>query len=191
MESINVKNGSNSSPQINQNLVNVELFSWEADERTSFKFNGSQKITWTALMVLLGLYFLWVGQAILSIAIGALFFILYSVYASKPQRVKHIIETYGIRTFDTLYTWDQLKEFWFVEKDGVLLLYINTRINLPSRLLFLVEDVETAQTIISLLTEVLPYRVLHTKQGKLDIMLEGKYLEPEYFMLKILDDEQT
>lgn len=161
--------------------VNKVLFTWEADDRPTYKFTGTQRASFVGLMLLLGLYFFWVGQPILTLVAGAIFFILFVFVSIPPQRVKHQIETAGIRTMDFLYPWEDMRGFWLVEKDAVIMLYVDTRLTFPSRLIFIVESFQEAVEIVSLLTDKMQYRFLRGTQSWLDKLTEGVYVDPSVF----------
>ncbi len=161
--------------------VNKVIFEWEAPERPVYVMNGGQKGAFTGGMVLLGLYFFWVGQPLLTIVAGAVFFLLFVLMSVPPQRVKHQLEKAGIRTGDYLYTWDDMQGFWLAEKDGYIMLYVETRLNFPGRLLFIVESFGDATIIVSYLTNFLEYKLLRSKQSGLEKFLEGTYVSPTMF----------
>lgn len=163
------------------------LFSWEANDRISYSFTGLQKSSFTGLVILFGLYFLWIGQPVLTLVISAVLFIMIVFISVPPQRVKHQIESVGIRSQDQLYTWESMRMFWMAEKNGIIMLYIETRLNFPSRLIFMVEAYEEAVVIASSLIKTMEYRVLSEKQSKMDISFEGEYINPILFFGKSPD----
>jgi hypothetical protein len=160
---------------------NKVLFSWEANDRPTYIFNGTQKAVFTSAVVIFGLYFFWIGQPVLTLVAAAVFFILFVFISIPPQRVVHNIEKIGIRTLDVLYSWDDLKTYWMAEKDGTIMLYIDSRLNFPSRLIFLVESYQEAYRIAMLLSEKIEYRYLRSPQTSMDKLLEGTYIEPTVF----------
>lgn len=161
--------------------VNKVVFEWEAPERPAFVLSGGQKGGLTGGMVLLGLYFFWVGQPLLTIVAGAVFFLIFVLMSVPPQRVKHQLERAGIRTGEYLYTWEDMKGFWLAEKDGNIMIYVDTRLSFPGRLLFIIESFTEATAVVSYLTNFLEYKLLRSKQSALDKFLEGTYVSPTLF----------
>lgn len=161
--------------------VNKVLFTWEANDRPTYQFNGTQKTSFVGLMLLMGLYFFWIGQPLLTLVTAAVFFIMFVFVSIPAQRVKHSIETVGIRTLDYLYPWDDMRGFWFSEKDGGIMLYIDTRLTFPSRLIFIVESFQEAAQIVAFLVEKMQYKFLRNNQPWLEQMTEGVYVDPSVF----------
>jgi len=166
---------------------NKVLFTWEANDRPAYAFTGLQKSSFTGLVVLFGLYFYWIGQPVLVLILVAVLFILLVLVSVPPQRVKHQIESVGIRSMDHLYEWETMKSFWMAEKSGVIMLYIDTRLNFPSRLIFMIESYEEALLIANNLIKVLEYKILVEKQPRMEITLEGEYINPVIFFGKSPD----
>lgn len=167
---------------------NKVLFQWEADDRPTYIFTGKQKSLFTSLVVVMGIYFFWIGQPTLTLVAAAVFFILFVFISIPPQRVKHQIEKVGIRTMEVVYVWEDLKAFWMSEKDGVIMLYIDTRLNFPSRLIFLVENFEESFTIANLIVQRVEYRYQAGKQTSMEKLLEGTYIDPTVFFGELLEE---
>lgn len=162
--------------------INLVEFSWEADDRLAYTFSGSQKSTYAALVLLVGLYFVWVGQPMITITAGAVFFLMYVLYTIPPVKVTHFIETEGIRTADTLYLWDDMYNFWIAEKDARMILYINTRLSFPNRLIFIIDTFNDAEKIVNRLIERMPYMVFVKSQGFFEKQADGTYIDATTFI---------
>ncbi|MCC7304468.1 hypothetical protein IT418_03605 [bacterium] len=160
---------------------NKTLFSWEANDRPQYFLSGTQKLGFTSLVILLGLYFLWVGQPLLTFVAASVFFILFVIVSVPPMRVKHHIEKVGIRSSEVLYEWENMRRFWMAEKDGHIVLYIETRLRFPPRYIFMIESFEEALEISKYLIEKMEYRYLTSSQSSLDRTLEGTYIDPVIF----------
>jgi len=167
---------------------NKVLFEWEANDRPVYYFSGTQKVSFTSLLVFFGLYFFWVGQPILTLVAASIFFILFVFISIPPQRITHKIEKVGIRTLDKLYGWEDMIDFWLTEKDGSLILYVDTRLNFPNRLIFIIESFEESVQIVKLLSLRKPYHHLTHKQSGMQNFLEGKYIDPVIFFGEELDE---
>lgn len=163
---------------------NKVLLSWEANDRPIYSFNGAQKSVFTSAVILFGIYFFWIGQPILTLVIAAVFFTLFVFISVPPQRVTHQVEKAGIRTGEVLYVWEDLRSFWMTEKDNTIVLYADTRLNFPARLIFFIESYAEAQIIAGLLIQAIEYRYLPDKQTSFEKMLEGTYIDPAVFFGK-------
>lgn len=168
---------------------NKVLFTWEANDRPVYAFSGGQKSGFTGLVILLGLYFLWIGQPLLTLVAAAVFFILFVFVSIPPERIKHNIETVGIRTNEVLYVWEDMKRFWMTEKNGVIMLYVDTRLQFPPRLIFMIESFQEAMNISKYLVEKMEYRYLSGKQTGMDKTLDGTYIDPVVFFGEEIQEE--
>lgn len=162
-------------------LVNKVLLKWKAPDRLSYYSPFGRRVTMGSITLTLALYFWWIGQPFISLGVAAIFFLYYVIFSIPPVIVEHSIETAGIRSFGRLYPWYQLKEFYFVEQEGHLLLYVNTYLKLPARLIFIVEDIELARKLIDIVSRYIPYKVMLKQQSAFNKAFEGKYLPPEIF----------
>ena len=160
-------------------LVNRIVYKWEASDRIAYRKDVA-KVSGVGFLALgLALYLVWVGQALLALGVIAIFVFYYVIATVPPVKVLHRIETYGVRTLGRLYPWENLVRFWFAELDGHLVLYIDTTLDFPGRLFFLVDDPIKAQEILQVLGNFLPYKILTKKQTFLEKLLEGSYIPPE------------
>lgn len=169
---------------------NKVIFTWEANDRPTFSFTNGQKTIFTSLLLLLGLYFFWVGQPVLTLVTAAIFFVLFALVSFPAQRAIHAVETLGIRSMDFLYGWEDLVSFWVAEKDGIIIMYVDTRLKFPGRLVFLIESFQEAVSIVNLVIEKLPYRALVEPQTALEKNFEGKYVIPDIFISAAKDIEK-
>jgi hypothetical protein len=169
---------------------NKVLFSWQANDRPTYSFTGGQKTIFTALLLFMGLYFFWVSQPILTLVTAAIFFVLFALISFPAQLAEHSIETLGIRSMDFLYGWEDLVSFWIAEKEGVIIMYVETRLKFPGRLVFLIESFQEAVAIVKLVIEKLPYRHLSEPQTGLEKAFEGKYVIADIFVSAAKDIEK-
>lgn len=163
--------------------MNRTLFSWESNDRFAYNFTAQQKTTYALLVLLIGLYFLWVGQPIITVTVGAIFFMIYVLYTIPASRVKHAIESVGIHTSDEVYVWDDLVSFWFAEREGTTVLYVETRLTFPARLIILIDTFEETTSIANELIQHIPYKVQRRKQGYFERMMDGEYVDPSNFII--------
>ena len=106
------------------------------------------------IALLVALIFIFAGQGWLPAALTfSIVFLVYILSTIPPQEVENKITTYGIRIEDNLYYWEELGRFWFEEKNGGKVLYIET-IRFPGRIALLILDNSKA-VLKKLLSEVL------------------------------------
>lgn len=161
--------------------VNEVLFEWEADDRLSYSFSGGQKSSYALFVLLIGLYFIWVGQPIITITAGAVFFLLYVLFTVPAARINNAIEKAGIRTAGRLYLWDDIINFWVAERDGRTVLYFTTRLNFPTRVILLADSFKDTQKIVSTSVDYAPYMPLLQPQGYFERLFDGTYVQPDEF----------
>jgi len=158
-------------------VQNIKLFSWEAKDRLPIKYSNktflilvASSLAFILLLAVLGHYFL-MGCVI------ALVFLIYVLGTTKPQQVTHTVTARGIDTQNRLYEWYLLKNFYFTNKDGQLFLIIETFLNVPGALVFLVGEKDKSALFV-LLQEKLLYKDIR-KQGWLDKQNYGSYIPLE------------
>lgn len=161
---------------------NEVIFSWESPDRFTYSFSNGQKTSYALVVVLISLYFVWVGQPIITLVTLAVFFLLYVLYTVPAGRVKHTVESSGIRTGGTLYPWENLTGFFFADRDTKLVLYVNSRLNFPARLIMIVDSFAEAQKIVDACLDFIPYVPLFSEQGFFEKMFDGQYIDATTFV---------
>jgi len=113
---------------------------WTAPARP-FKKRNRQYYTTVCVIVFLICMILFVAGQFLPIAVViAVAFMAYVLSAVPPEVVLNRITTYGIRTDDSLYYWDELGRFWFDEKFHQRLLHIECS-RFPNQITLVLNDV--------------------------------------------------
>ena len=118
-----------------------------------------------------------VEQYAMMAAIIAVLFLLYVSASSKPMVVKHKITARGIDSFDKLYEWYMLEDFYFCKKEDKYVLLVGTKLRFPKLLMFIVPK-EDKDAIFMLLQDKLLYRDVR-KQGRVDQITYGEYIPLE------------
>jgi len=130
----------------------VKVFlSWESPSRV---FKRRSREFWSTLLsiaFLIGVILLFIGEWFLILVIVAAIFAYYILSTVPPERVKHQITNYGIRTAGRAYVWEELSRFWFSERFGQKILYLETLASLPGRLEILLagQDRKKVEEILS------------------------------------------
>ena len=100
----------------------TKLFEWESPERHWLPKEKSWYVTYSLFFVLLILVSVLIGEYILVVAIIAFAFLWFVQGSTPPSMVQHTITTLGVKTYDKLYKWKNIKHYWFSEsKSGKLL----------------------------------------------------------------------
>ena len=117
------------------------LLEWEAPDRPFTKRGRSYFNNLFAVLLILGAFALFFKEFLLTGVLAALGFLQYVLGTVPPRMVKNQITNYGIKTHGTEYSWEELTDFWFTEKDGQTILHVDTRRLFPGRLFLILSGV--------------------------------------------------
>lgn len=129
-------------PEVEQNATSATaakvILEWESPARVFVK--KDDKYTRTILLTLLaiGLVLIFFQQFLLYAVFLALAFVSFVLRTVPPENVDHKITEYGLTSANHSYLWKELKDFWFTNRGGFLILNINTALRFPPRLFMLV-----------------------------------------------------
>ncbi len=165
---------SNPNERVIQKLT---LFKWEAPVRITFSYSNKMFLILLALSLVFILYLALLGHYGLMFSLIALLFFVYVAGTTEPVNTEHLITTRGVETFDKLYEWYMLEDFWFSKKNDQYLLIIQTKLRLPTKLMMIV-DKEDVTTIFLLLQDKLLYKDIK-KYSKIDGWAYGEYIPIE------------
>jgi len=158
-------------------VQNIKLFTWEAPDRVQLKHNNKSFLILVACSLAFILFLAILGHYFLMGCIIALVFLIYVLGTTKPKQVSHTITARGIDTGGRLYEWYLLKNFYFTKKDNQNFLFVETFLNFPGALIFLLDEKEQG-AIFVLLQEKLLYKDIR-KQDWLDKKNFGNYIPLE------------
>src|SRR5579872_89296 len=122
------------------NKEEVDEFSWQAPVRFFIPWERRQIITlilWVGIIILVLLF---LKEFILILTIILLATVTIFLVSIPPKETTHRITNKGIHTYDSLYLWEDLVNFWLVDKKGIIALYITTNKAYPGRLFFIVPN---------------------------------------------------
>lgn len=92
------------------------LYSWKSQERYWKEKGRSWYVIYsfffTVIIALLAL----IGEWVLIIAILGFAFLWFVQASVEPPIVEHVVSSVGIKTFNKLYKWQEIKCFWFSTK---------------------------------------------------------------------------
>jgi hypothetical protein len=158
-------------------VQNIKLFEWTAPIRVKFFFDFKAFLGIVSLMLVFILYLAILGHYALMGVMIALVFFIYVAGAIEPISVTHKITARGIETFDKLYEWFLLENFYFAKKNGQTMLYVGTKLRFPTRLIMLLDEKEITPLFMLLQDKVL-YKDIR-KQGFIDKATYGIYIPLE------------
>lgn len=129
------------------------LYAWSAPSRPFKKHNRNYFTTIAVIVLLVSLILVFAGQFVPMAVVCAVAFMIYVINTIPPQEIQYSITTYGVRIGDKLYYWDLMTRFWYGEKYGKKLLYIQI-IEFPERLTLVLGDANT-EILTSIFSELL------------------------------------
>lgn len=162
------------TPKTKKVVQNIKLFEWDAPIRVKFAFEMRAYLTIVAASLLFIVYLAILGHYGLMFTIIALLFLIYVAGATEPLVVTNRITARGIESLDKLYEWFLLDNFWFSEKNNQLLLIVETKLNLPPRMILLLEE-KDRPAIFMLLQDKLLYKDIR-KMSRMQKMNFGRYI---------------
>ena len=135
------------------------LFRWQSFSRPYKKRSAKWFIYTFLLVATILLILLFVREFFIIAPVLALAFVAYIFASVPPELIESEVTTQGINTADHSYLWDELDDFWIVEKDGFTILYIDTFVRWPRRLILLVNS-QDKEKIKEILARYIPFREL-------------------------------
>lgn len=165
-------------PTIEKKVVqNIKLFQWSAPDRYEFAFDRKAFLILVTVCLVLILLLAVLQHYMLMVSIIALLFLVYVLGTTKPLIVTHKITARGIETYNKLYEWYVLKDFYFTKRNNTFFLIVTTKLNFPGALVFLLDE-KDRNPIFVLLQEKLLYKEIR-KQGRLEKLNYGEYIPLE------------
>jgi len=123
-----------------QNQETVTLLEWVSPSRPFKKKDRDYFTTIGAMVFLIVVILLFMKEWLLIGAILALTFMVYVLNTIPPENVTHKITNNGIISAGHTYVWTDLREFWFIIKNGHPMLVIQTKLKFPGRIILLLNE---------------------------------------------------
>jgi len=170
------KNVTKTEPKINEEI----LISWNSPSRV-FKKRGRRFFTTAATIILVvSLLSAISGQYALIAVIVALSFLVYALSAIEPEEVSHKITTKGVNYCGgKFYLYEELKVFFFTEKNGRITLNVDTKKYYPGRLYMIIEE-KNEEKIKSILGKYLTF----VEEPPETVIDKASSLASKYFSLE-------
>jgi hypothetical protein len=129
------------------------ILEWQAPSRPFKKHNKQYFTTIITIVLLLSLILFFAGQILPIAVVIAVAFLAYVMATIPPHTITNQLTTYGVRTEDNLYFWEELGFFWFEKKysEDVLLIEVA---RFPNRLSLLIGS-STKEEVRDILSQVL------------------------------------
>ena len=148
------------APKIGEAGEIKTFLTWDAPSRPFKGKNLSYYRTIAILVVLLVLIAFLAQEFLLIGAILALAFVTYVLAFIPPHDVTYKISTQGITIGDHFYFWHTLDSFWFKEKEGQKILFIQTYLRFPGQLMLVLGEVDMEE-VKKIVARFLPYHEIH------------------------------
>ena len=100
--------------------IKIEPISWEAEEFDIPKRNIGWYVVVGAMLIILLVYTIYVNYWILSAVIVMVGVVFYLTGNLKPRTMEYLINETGIQIGDKVFSYDQLKTFWFSRSEGAV-----------------------------------------------------------------------
>jgi len=143
-----------------ENLPVKEIFlAWEKEVTVEEKVAVSKRYSRSliTISIVVGLILLVMQQFFVLLVIASIAFFVISLKKVSPEVVKYEISNHGIMIDDTMYYWNKLRRFFFLQRENTEVLAVDTTIGFPGRiyLSFNPEDKEKIKEILEKYTHYL------------------------------------
>ena len=139
------------------NKENNVLLEWESESRPFRPRSKEFYKTAVAIVALVSIILVFIGEFLLIGVIIATFFVMYVLSTVPPEKIKHKFTTLGIETGDHFHKWEEMSQFWFDEKNGQKILVVKMLLGFPSHLQLLFGNV-SEEKVREFLGNKIPFR---------------------------------
>ena len=147
------------------------LLTWKSAARPHKKRSREFFTTIGAIVFLLSIIMAFFKEFLLIGTVWAVAFLSYVLAKTEPETVEHSLTSRGVKTEKNKYRWGELMRFWFEEKWGQTILYIDTFRAFPGRLMMLLGDVPREKA-----KEILVKKIPYDKPEATFVDRAGKWL---------------
>lgn len=102
------------------------IYSWTVPERIWKPKEKIWYVSYSMFFVVLIAFFALLQEYLLIVAIISFVFLWFVQASIPPFKTEHIITKVGIKSFEKLYSWRNIKKFWISLKDNTFLLNLDT-----------------------------------------------------------------
>jgi hypothetical protein len=108
-----------------QDPIFKDIYEWRAPERLWTPKTRAWYVTYSFFFISIIFIAALLQEYIFIVAIITFSFLWFIQGSTPPNIVKYQITSLGIRAYEKLYRWKEIKHFWFSEKDEVYFLNID------------------------------------------------------------------
>jgi hypothetical protein len=171
-----------------------KLYEWRSPERVWVPKARSWYVSYSLFFVILIAILALLSEYILILAIIAFVFLWYVQAAIPPHEVEHIITSMGVRTFDQLFKWENIKYFWVSEKKGVKLLHLDyftdDNPDFTKRLSLLLNHEEQDKEVFEIIIKFISYgNKDQVSFNPILQFLQGEYIDMKRYLPESTDAE--
>lgn len=110
------------------------FLSWEAISHTGLHMMSKRFIrALTIIGIFVGLLLLAMQEFFIILAIGSVIFVTQALMKMPPEKIKYELNSFGINVGGKLYYWDELRRYFFIQREGTELVVVDTTIGIPGR----------------------------------------------------------
>ena len=167
--------------RLEEDITPVEIYeSWSSPSRVFVARDKAWFLKNAAVFLVLILVLAFLGEIVIIVGLVSLLALIYVLSTVPPELAKHEISNKGIKSFDRIYYWKTLKEFWISNKQGFTLLNVNTNLKFPAKLVMLISS-DGERKITELLLKKIPYMEIseNKEQDWLSKRSDGIYKHKE------------
>jgi len=132
------------------------FLTWEAPERI---FKPRNKDFWTTILsiaLLVSIILFFAKEYFLIATIFALIFLYYILSTQPPKNISYKITNQGVVWGEQKHPWSTLDYFFIDQEDGQNVLYVNTNLGFPKRLIMPLGD-QDKKEVREIMEDFLPY----------------------------------
>ena len=111
------------------------FLSWEAmSHAEKHGMNKRFVRAFTIIGIFIGLLLLAMQEFFVLLVIGSVIFITQALMKMPPENLKYEINSFGININGKLYYWDVLRRYFFIDREGIEIVVVDTTLGIPGRL---------------------------------------------------------
>ncbi len=131
------------------------LLEWQSPSRLFKRLSREKFATIGAIVFLVAIILVFLQEWFLIAVIIALAFFVYILSSVKPEEIVHQITNKGVVTGGKNYPWEKLVRFWFEEKEGQEILFLDGVDRFNFRLMILLGE-KKSEEVRKILAPYLP-----------------------------------
>jgi len=146
-----------------QKIPKEVYLTWESTHTHEVKGISKRFIrAFTIIGIFVGLLLVIMQEFFVILIVGSLIFVVQAMMKLTPEVAKYELSSHGLKIGDTVYYWDHLRRFFFVLREGVEVLAIDTTLGFPGRL-FVSFDPSNKEKIKEILIKYLHFLEVEPK----------------------------